>query len=149
MRRKTTFLATIVAITLALTLQVSAVSAHSRVFVDFVPLNGANEAPGPGDPDASGFSVILIVPDKDLVCWFNTWRNVDGTNVFGHIHRAPAGVPGPVVVPFQSSPGVESPRRGCIVDADADAIVANPTGYYVNLHTADAFPAGAIRGQID
>jgi hypothetical protein len=32
-------------------------------------------------------------------------------------------------------------------DADLDAILADPAGFYVNIHTDD-FPAGAIRGQL-
>jgi hypothetical protein len=150
MRRRSAFLATIVALMLALSLQVSAVSATgSGVYADVVRLTGAAEFPGPGDPDASGFAIIVIVPEKDLVCWFINWRNVDGEPIFGHIHRAPAGASGPVVVPFQSPPGTESPRHGCIVDADADLVAANPTGHYVNIHSGSAFPGGAIRGQLD
>jgi hypothetical protein len=120
----------------------------SRIYVDVVRLTGAAEVPGPGDPDASGISIIVIVPDKDLVCWVNRWRNIDGTGFFGHIHVGAVGVGGPPVVPFQSPPGVESPRHGCLVDPDADAIVANPANYYVNIHSS-AFPPGAIRGQLD
>jgi hypothetical protein len=148
MRKRASLIATIVALTFALIMPASIASATgSRVFVDFVPLSGANEVGG-GDPDGRGFAVIVIVPQKDLVCWFNTWRGLD-SGVFGHIHNAPAGVNGPVVVPFQQPAGVESPRHGCIVDADADLIVANPSAYYVNLHTPNEFPGGAIRGQLD
>jgi hypothetical protein len=150
MRRKSAFLVTIVALLLALTLPASTVSATgSHLFVDTTRLTGAAEFPGPGDPDASGFAIVLIAPEKDLVCWLINWRNVDGEPIFGHIHQAPAGASGPVVVPFQNAAGEETPRHGCRIDPDADAIAANPTGYYVNIHSASAFPGGAIRGQLD
>ena len=32
-------------------------------------------------------------------------------------------------------------------DAVTSAILANPAGYYVNIHNAD-FPDGAVRGQL-
>jgi len=45
--------------------------------------------------------------------------------------------------------GFEGSSSDCVdaSDADLDAIIANPAGYYVNIHTED-FPAGAIRGQL-
>jgi hypothetical protein len=143
MRRKSAFLVTIVALLLALTLPASTVLATgSRVYVDVVPLSGANEVPGPGDPDGRGLSIVVIVPEKDLVCWFNSWRNLAPVTA-GHIHGPISeGDPSPVLVPFAN------PAHGCIVDTDADAIAANPTDYYVNLHTAE-FPPGAIRGGLD
>ena len=63
-----------------------------------------------------------------------------------HIHRAPAGSPGPVVIGF--NPAVNG-LSGC-VSADPDLIKTirqNPEGFYVNVHTAE-FPAGAVRGQL-
>ena len=64
-----------------------------------------------------------------------------------HIHVAPAGSPGPVVIatPATSATG----GSGC-VSADRDLIVAiltNPSAYYFNVHNAP-FPAGALRGQL-
>lgn len=145
MRRMLVILATTVALMLALTLPASTVSASSSpVYVDVAHLTGAAEVPGPGDPDATGFAVILIVPEKDLVCWKLGWRGIDGTVTAAHIHgpaneTQAAGVLVPLSV---------DPSRGCVTDSDADAIAANPTMYYVNIHST-VFPGGAIRGQLD
>jgi hypothetical protein len=51
------------------------------------------------------------------------------------------------VVPF--TPPTSGASSGCvtITTALADEIVANPAGFYVNVHTT-AFPNGAIRGQL-
>lgn len=63
-----------------------------------------------------------------------------------HIHRGFEGEDGPIVVDF------DYPNLGSTGNVAADPevlseITANPAGFYVNVHT-EAFPNGAIRGQI-
>ena len=108
-------------------------------------LSGANEVGG-GDPDGSGTANVWVNPGTDVVCYEITVVNVDGA-VAAHIHHAPAGVNGPVVVPFAAPASGTS--SGC-VDVDRELardIVMNPADYYVNVHTVDV-PAGAVRGQL-
>jgi hypothetical protein len=105
-------------------------------------LVGANEVPVTGDPDASGTAQLWINPGQGSVCWSISVSNVDPIAA-AHIHLAPAGSPGPIVVPLNPYTG------GCAsVDRElAIAILENPSAYYVNVHNA-AYPGGAARGQL-
>jgi hypothetical protein len=105
-------------------------------------LVGANEVPVTGDPDASGTASLWINPGLGTVCWSISVSNVDPIGA-AHIHLAPAGSPGPVVVPLNPYTG------GCasVSRELALAIVMNPSAYYVNVHNA-AYPGGAARGQL-
>jgi hypothetical protein len=64
-----------------------------------------------------------------------------------HIHRGAAGVAGPVVVPLDPPAGGKSTGCPTVAKEVADEIMANPSNFYVNVHTAE-HPAGAIRGQL-
>lgn len=116
-------------------------------------LSGANEVPGPGDPDGRGKAFVRL--SGTTACYLLEWSGI-GAPTAAHIHQGGAGVAGPVVVLFfqpgtnaASLPGTLSSVAGC-VDVDpalAGRIAASPRDWYVNIHTAD-FAAGAIRGQL-
>jgi hypothetical protein len=113
----------------------------------FTTLSGAEEADaqgnvGVGDPDGTGTAALRLNQGQGRVCWTVTWKNISAPTM-AHIHKAPAGVPGPVVVPLDPI------GSGCatVDKALVKAIRQNPTAYYVNVHNED-FPAGAIRGQL-
>jgi hypothetical protein len=115
-------------------------------------LVGAEEAPGPGDPDATGQAVLTLNQGQNEVCFDISWADVDGTVFASHIHVAPAGEPGPVVVTLftGSFTGTDS-VSGCTQDVDPELIKAirqDPTAYYVNVHSRPNFPGGAVRGQL-
>jgi len=116
-------------------------------------LSGANEVPGPGDPDGRGTAFVRL--SGTTACYALEWSGI-GAPTAAHIHQGGAGVAGPVVVLFfqpgtnaASLPGTLSSVAGC-VDVDpalAGRIAASPRDWYVNIHTAD-FAAGAVRGQL-
>jgi hypothetical protein len=121
-----------------------------------VRMDGAQEAPGPGDTDGRGTFAFLATGNK--LCYVITARRIEPATA-AHIHQAPRGVPGPILI------GLETPTDGlsfdCItavsndtpnsqmvlLQSELDAIIANPAGHYANVHNAP-FPAGAIRGQL-
>lgn len=112
----------------------------------FATLTGAAEAPGPGDPDGSGSAVVTLNQGQGMVCFDIAVADIDQISN-AHIHEAPVGVPGPVVVGFDP---VNNGLNNCVSGVDPDLIKdirQNPQDYYVNVHTT-VFPAGAIRGQL-
>jgi hypothetical protein len=134
----------IAALALALALAEGPVSAQGRPLS--TTLSGAEEVPGPGDPDGTGFAAISLNQGQGQVCFELTVSNIAPATA-AHIHAAPAGVAGPVVVPL--SPPTSGSSIGC-VSANLDLIKdirKNPASYYVNVHNAE-FPAGAVRGQL-
>ena len=117
-------------------------------------LNGGAEVPGPGDSNASGTAFVTFNQGQGEVCYELTWENIDGTVHRAHIHQAPVGVAGPIVVAFfeaQAFPGTGSDSN-CIPDVDPALIKdirQHPDAFYVNIHSTPNFPAGAVRGQLD
>jgi CHRD domain len=103
---------------------------------------------GTSEPNANGTAVLRIRKAAGLVCYRLRVANVTLPTAAAHIHKGAAGTNGPVVVPF-TAPGADGTSSGCAT-ADAsivDDILANRSGYYVNVHTKE-HPAGAIRAQL-
>ena len=102
---------------------------------------------GEGDPDGTGTAAITIDPDTGEVCWELSVENIADSTA-SHIHVGAEGESGDVVVPLDVD-GFSGSSVGCVdaSDADLDAIIADPAGFYVNIHTED-YPGGAIRGQL-
>jgi hypothetical protein len=71
----------------------------------------------------------------------------------GHVHEAPVGSAGPIVVPLFGGPPTSArhiKQKGTatpVAGTTGQDLCSNPSHYYVNYHTT-AFPAGAIRGQL-
>lgn len=109
-----------------------------------VTLSGAEENP-PVTTSASGSGTITVKDDRS-VSGSVTTTGVAATAA--HIHIAPRGVNGPVIVPLtRSSDGntwsVPAGRK--LTDAQYEAYKAG--NLYVNVHSA-AHKGGEIRGQL-
>lgn len=111
-----------------------------------VILEGANEVPTPGDPDGSGTATIRINPGRGQLCYTIIVRDIEPATA-AHVHEAPAGSAGPVVVGL--SPPTNGSSQGCVAidPKEAVEIIRNPENYYVNVHNAP-YPGGALRGQL-
>lgn len=105
-------------------------------------LYGANEV-GPGDPDGYGVATVSIDTVGLTVSWAILALGVDMPLTGSHIHAAPAGVNGPVIVDFSGTlagSGLSDPDLASITPGNAP-------NFYVNIHNS-SYPAGAIRGQL-
>src|SRR6266487_4260727 len=110
-------------------------------------MQGGNEVPGPGDPDA--FGVAFVRFDGTQTCFTLTWHNLDAPTR-AHIHQGARGVVGPIFEAPGGLPSTLDSVDGCTAGVDqalVRAIQTGPSGFYVNLHNAE-FPGGAIRGQL-
>jgi hypothetical protein len=157
--------ATTLVLVLAAILVASAVSAAAQPRTYVAPLSSAQEVPT-NDSLARGQTVFRLSADGDSIDYRLIVANIrDVTQA--HIHTAPAGANGPVVVwlypdapPAQLIPGRSSGilAVGTITAADLVGPLAGGSladllalmdggGAYVNVHTSQ-YPGGEIRGQI-
>ena len=112
-------------------------------------LDGGNELPALGDPDAFGIATVTLVTATSL-CFSLTLQNLGAAATAAHIHSGNAGVAGGVFVPLAVNATVPLRFANCVAGLPAATITAlrsNPQDFYVNVHTA-ALPAGAARGQL-
>jgi hypothetical protein len=137
--------------------------ANQRNFV--APLSGAEEVP-PVETRARGLATFQLSKDGSEIHYRLIVANIENVTQ-AHIHLAPAGVNGPVVVwlypaapPAQLIPGrfngvlavgsfteadLVGPLAGNSLNDLIDEMLAGNT--YVNVHTSQ-FPPGEVRGQI-
>jgi hypothetical protein len=108
-----------------------------------VVLTGAEEVP-PVATKASGSGTIVIAADKTVTGSVTT-SGVAATAA--HIHMAPAGKTGPVIVPMEkTADNVWTIKPGSkLTDAQYESFKAGHL--YVNVHSA-AHKGGEIRGQL-
>jgi hypothetical protein len=137
---KTSLLAVLVSIALA------APTANASLLYFDVGMTGDQEVDAGGQfnqGDADGFGVAKIVIDTSdfTIDWEFLVVGIAMPLTGAHIHNAPAGIEGGVVVDFSA----QLSGTG-LSDVNLEDVVGNPSNFYVNLHNAD-FPAGAIRGQ--
>jgi CHRD domain len=102
---------------------------------------------------ATGQADLRLNQGQGRVCFDVSWANVDGMVVAGHIHIAPVGAAGPIVVGlFTGSFAGTDDASGCVEGVDPILIKdirQHPDDYYVNVHSNPDFPNGAVRGQLE
>jgi hypothetical protein len=129
-------------------------SGHGVMCVLHAKLAAADETP-PTTSTAKGHTLIKVRNNGTIEFKTQINNRNHETFVAGHIHQAPVGIAGPIVVPLFVSPtpqtnarhikesGVATPNAG----TTGAALCQSPSAYYVNYHTT-VFPNGAIRGQL-
>jgi hypothetical protein len=157
MKQRRLFAALLLAALLALALAGPASAAKlggadqgGRLFT--TTLSGAEEVNpttgdlGAGDPDGTGFAAVTINPGQGIVCYELSVSGI-APATGAHIHEAPPGEVGDIVVGLQ--PPSDGSSSDCIpISRDlAKDILQNPSDYYVNVHN-DEYPGGALRGQL-
>ena len=108
-------------------------------------LFGENEVghEGAGDDAGGDFSGEIDL-EAGTLCYYLETYGLD-TVTAAHVHKAKEGANGPPVVVLMAD---EDDETCAEVEADVLAdIAAHEDRYYVNVHT-EAYPAGAIRGQL-
>jgi CHRD domain-containing protein len=142
----------------SLTPSFSAASEAAPPIVFNVQLRSENEPNGASTSESKGHAQVTIFEDGTMEFTFTVNNKSGETYTRAHIHKAPAGVNGPIHWdfleagnPVASVSDQPSQLRG-VARARAAAVLAdllaNPSGYYVNVHST-AFPGGAVRGQLE
>jgi hypothetical protein len=147
MRRRPLILALSVGLLAAAVLAGSTTAGGKRFAL---ALDSDNEAPPtPAGVTASGPGTLTINTGTGEVCFFFTLTGTNiGTIFAAHIHEAPVGVAGPIVVPLA--------LNGCLISTNRPQLVevlADPDEFYVNVHSMPppegaGSPSGVARDQL-
>ena len=147
----------------ALLVQTGAASAQNNAVVLRATLNGGEETPTAVLSGAVATAEVGVDSENQEIAVQVRVFNLPSGSTASHIHIAPRGVTGPVVIDFPIGRGVTGdftlnfrvhdgvafharPEIGINTFADAlQAIVGGQA--YVNIHTS-TFPGGEIRGQL-
>lgn len=138
------FVRAVVGCGMALPFLLAPVAASAATVVLTATLSGANEVGG-GAPNGNGAFRAEINSETGDFC-YTLYGEKIAAPTMAHVHTGAAGTNGgPVITMDVTGKGSDM----CIaVEPDKlKPILADPAGFYVNIHTAD-FPGGAVRGQL-
>jgi MYXO-CTERM domain-containing protein len=141
---------------------------HAQARTFNLTLNGFNEPNpttgelGQGDPDGLATGFVTLDPNSDMVTWDFNYSNISGAAISGfHIHgpNSTTTTNASVYIGFPLSVTTvpDGRQQGMLMTSDIadlgtriDAVLANPGGFYLNLHSANpgGFPGGAVRAQL-
>jgi CHRD domain len=137
-----------------------AVSAHAATVTFNASLLTSNQVP-PISTSGSGTGTFTFDTVAQNIAFNIGYSGLSSNAQMAHIHFAPVGVNGPIILPFSPNPtGTSGTLTGILTTADlinqaSTGIVTFTDVYnaalagnlYANLHTVN-FPAGEIRGQL-
>jgi hypothetical protein len=118
----------------------TAAGASAQTFT--ISLNGSNEDPPNASP-ATGTGTATLNAATNEITLHVEFSGLLAPQTGAHIHQAPPGVNGPVIIPLP----LGSPIDGVFVLSDAQEAECLAGNLYVNVHTT-MFPGGEIRGQL-
>jgi hypothetical protein len=110
-------------------------------------LSGENEVPT-RTTEAVGAGILKLDPTQTELAYFIATSNLTSSVTMAHLHRAPAGVNGPVAIGFPNATALTNtaPITGVVALSPADLSDLLAGNFYVNVHT-EQYPGGEIRGQ--
>ena len=134
------------------------VTQEANPIVFNVELRSENEPNGASTSESKGHAQVKVYDDGTMEFTFTVNNKSGETFTRSHIHKGAAGVNGPIHWDFlepadpatsiSDQPaqlrGIARPRAAAVL---AD-LLANPSGYYVNVHST-VFLGGAVRGQLE
>jgi CHRD domain len=130
----------------ALSLPASAAEVPVEAIAD-----GDQVVPGPGDPEGVALGDFVLDDETNELCYRVVAFELTLPATELHIYEGAVGVDGDVVATLDEAVVDESfDEEECqtIDPAVADGIAADPSGFYMSIHTSD-FPDGAVRGQLE
>ena len=105
------------------------------------------EVPQKGPAGATGGATLDIKSDTNEICYTFVTQSLNEAVTQGHIHKGAKGAAGDVFINLNVA---GDNLKGCVTSeaAKIQALLADPQGYYVNLHS-EAHPMGVLRGQLE
>lgn len=134
----------------ALVLFIAAPSQATQITYS-LSMDGSQEVPGPGDANGTASGTITLDNTTGDISWSFTYANIAAPSAM-HIH-GPGGSAGSSAGIFVGLGVATSGGAGTLISstttttANVNAIFADPTDFYVNIHTSE-FTGGAVRGQL-
>jgi hypothetical protein len=123
-------------------------ASHAAIFLFESNMIGLNEVPPNPSPGTGIAQYSFDDTTNTLSMTFGSYTGLLSPASVSHVHMAPAGVNGPVIIPIANTGGTTGTLSMVATVLTAPQVTALFTGgLYTNVHS-QAFPGGEIRDQL-